>query len=57
MVTAGYVLGELRLYKQLKVAMETRVHEMEHSLENLQHQHFLCVEKLRQAELLGFTIS
>ncbi len=47
----GYVLRELRLYKQLTKALEERKSELEIGLKRLQTQHMLCVEKLATVTL------
>jgi len=44
--STGYVLGELRLYKQLKTSLESRLSDMEVAMATLQTQHLACVNKL-----------
>ncbi len=51
MYIIGYVLRELRLYKQLTQALESRKTELENGLKCLQQQHMLCVDKLQTAQL------
>ena len=51
----GYALSELRLYKELKVAMETHIAELQASVASLECRYEQCVQRLQQAEALGFT--
>ena len=53
--SAGYALSELRLYKELKVAMDSHVSELQASVENLECRYHQCLERLKEAESLGFT--
>lgn len=55
MIHAGYALSELRLYKELKVAMETHIAELQASVASLECRYEQCVQRLQQAEALGFT--
>lgn len=51
----GYALSELRLYKELKVAMETHIAELQASVASLECRYEQCLQRLQQAEALGFT--
>lgn len=51
----GYALSELRLYKELKVAMEAHIAELQASVASLECRYEQCVQRLQQAEALGFT--
>lgn len=54
-ISAGYALSELRLYKELKTAMDSHVAELQASLESLEGRYQQCLERLSQAEALRAT--